>query len=86
MSITLPSATSPMRQLFDMSGLVDMLAPTARPFLPSLRQALHQAAQLDWTGISARHYVCVKADGSIVLERVGKRGGHKTAWTFYRPA
>lgn len=86
MSIALPATDSPIRDLFDMQYLASVLAPRNRPFLPTLREALAQARQLDWTGIAARHYVCTRADGSIILERVGPKGGHKTIWTFYRPA
>lgn len=86
MTISLPPTTHPARQLFDMPSLVDTLAPAARPFLPTLRSILFAASTFTWTGIQARHFVCVKVDGSIVLERIGPKGGHKTVWTFYRPA
>ena len=84
MSINLPTEGSTIRQLFDMPAVVEMLSPEGRIKLPTLRQALLSAADMFSAdkAISSVCIVCRRADGSIVLERIGQRGGHRTVWTF----
>jgi len=84
MSINLPTANSQVRQLIDVAVVAEMLSPENRAKLPTLRQALSSAVEMFSAdkAISSVNIVCRRADGSIVLERIGQRGGHRTVWTF----
>jgi hypothetical protein len=84
MSINLPTANSQVRQLIDVAVVAEMLSPENRAKLPTLRQALSSAVEMFSAdkAISSVCIVCRRADGSIVLERIGNRGGHNTVWTF----
>lgn len=84
MSINLPTVNNPTRQLIDVASIAEMLNPGARGKLPTLRQALASAAAYFAVEpvAEAIHVVCIKASGAIVLERIGRKGGHKTLWTF----
>lgn len=84
MSINLPTTTNPTRELIDVASIVEMLSPVNRGKMPTLRQALASAASYFAVepAAAAVHVVCIKASGAIVLERIGKRGGHRTLWTF----
>lgn len=84
MSINLPTVNNPTRQLIDVASIADMLNPGARGKLPTLRHALINAAAYFAVEPAAEaiHVVCIKASGAIVLERIGRKGGHKTLWTF----
>ena len=82
--INLPTTTDSTRQLIDVASIAEMLNPGARGKLPTLRQALISAAAYFAVEpvAEAIHVVCIKASGAIVLERIGRKGGHKTLWTF----
>jgi len=84
MSINLPTTTDPTRQLIDVAIIAEMLSPVNRGKLPTLRQALASAAAYFAVEPVAEAIlvVCIKASGAIVLERIGRKGGHKTLWTF----
>lgn len=84
MSVNLPTTTNPTRQLIDVASIAETLSPVNRGKLPTLRQALTNAAAYFAAEPAAKamHVVCRKANDTIVLERVGRRGGHKTIWTF----
>ena len=81
--INLPSATNPVSQLLDTTIVLEMLASRN---LSTLTQALSGAkAYFAVEPVAeAIHVVCIKASGAIVLERIGRKGGHKTLWTFVR--
>jgi len=82
--IKLPEQNHPARQLMDIASIAEMLRSDNRANLPTLRNALLYAASYFMAEEAAKelHMVCWKADGSIVLERIGNRGGHNTVWTF----
>lgn len=86
MSINLPSANSQVRQLIDVAVVAEMLSPENRAKLPTLRQALRSATEFFAadSAAGAVHVICWRADGSIVLERIGRKGAHRPVWTFTR--
>jgi hypothetical protein len=79
MALSLPLSSSPLRELFDVSDLLD---PKTLPTFPQARLA----ARNMFGDPSARavHSICWRADGSLRLVRFGPRGGHKNLWTFTR--
>ena len=79
----LPPTSSPIRDLFDMKTLVEVLDPANIFRMRTLRNVLLDTQSQSWpVGVRSQNFVCMKADGSIVLEQVGPRGGHKTIWQF----
>lgn len=84
MTINLPTSTHPARQHIDIAATVAMLHPDERRKLPTLRNALMSASDFFKAEPASKSVtvVCWKCDGRIVLERINKRGGHKTLWVF----
>ena len=79
----LPPANSPIRDMFDMEGLVSMLAPGQRHGLPTFNNALQAAPeQCKRLGAASINQVVVKANGTIALYRFGPRGSRKLVWQF----
>jgi hypothetical protein len=84
MSFSLPSSSSALRNLFDVSALVEIADPANRAKLRTFREFV----------TSARHYIAsergakevngivVCADGSLQLVSVGPKGGIKRLWNF----
>ena len=84
MTIKFPTNDNPIRDMFDAASVAMMLLPEKRMSLPTLRDALRigrESISAD-SAISSVNVVCIKANGDIVLEKIGKRGGHDTIWTF----
>lgn len=81
-TVNLPSTDSPIRDLFDITDLVAIgSGEVTPPTFPQARQAARQTFISD-EAIRDVHSICLKADGSLTLERFGPQGAHKTVWTF----
>jgi hypothetical protein len=82
--LNLPSSTSEIRNLFEVSHLAEIASPANRAKLPTFRMAATSARQhmgADQT-IKAVHSICLCADGSLRLIRFGPKGGVKRVWNF----
>lgn len=84
MTIQLPATNSPIRSLIDVAQVATDLAPANRQKLPTLPQALNSAANFfaNEKGARTLHVICWRADGRIVLERIGRNGNHRIVWVF----
>ena len=84
----LPQKDSPLRQLFNMEELVDMLAYPNWKSVQSVRDALYKARALMQSDSAIReiHSVATESDGTIVLLRAGCHGGVRRLWRFGNPA
>lgn len=83
MSLALPPFNSPIRDLFVIDDLVDWRAiPTFGTTLIKARRYVREQKQ---NGLREVFCIAMKADGSIVLFRVGPRGGWKKLWNFGVP-
>ncbi len=82
MSYRLPASDSSLRSLFDVRDLVAIGTKQVSP--ADFRNALSGARSFLANEPAARevHSLCVKADGELILLRVGKRGGWKKLWSF----
>ena len=79
----LPPTNSPIRDMFDMSDLVAMLAPANFQSLTTFASALRAAPDtIKRLGAASINQVVVKANGSICLYHFGPRGGRKLLWQF----
>jgi hypothetical protein len=79
----LPLPNNPIRDLFDMETVIEILNPANLSKMRTLRDVLLSVNSKPWPdGVRSQNFVCMKADGSIVLEQVGPKGGHKTIWKF----
>ena len=87
MTISLPTPNHPAAELFDadtIEAVAALLHPSKRSELSSLQEVLRRVKESSSSDVSASYCVCMKANGAIVMERIGPRGGHKTIWTFAR--
>ena len=82
--LALPSSSSSLRGLFDVSHLVEMAAPQNRAKLPTFRQAVTAARQYMAAEAHAKsvNVICFCADGTLQLVGVGPKGGIKRLWNF----
>lgn len=79
--LNLPTADSPLREVFD----VEELAKLRRVEIPMYRDALADAQRTIQgdKAIRAVHFIATSVvDGNVYLVRVGKRGGIKKLWNF----
>jgi hypothetical protein len=79
MSLSLPTANSSLRDLFNVADLVEWRA------LPNFRQALASAGDMIASGADSAQVVCRRADGQVWLVKVGPKGGWKRLWNFGCP-
>ena len=83
MSYRLPPTNSPIRDMFDMSDLVAMLAPANFQSLTTFSSALRAApGTVKRLGAHSTNQIVMMANGTICLVRFGARGGHKKLWRF----
>lgn len=82
--LSLPSSSSTLRNLFDVEALAEIAAPANRSKLRTFREAVTSARQYMATerGAKAVNTICVCADGTLQLVRVGPKGGIKRLWNF----
>lgn len=78
MSLLLPGARSPLRDLFEVTDLAE---PCKLPSFALALRSARKAIEGD-KAIAGVNAIAIKADGDIVLFHVGKRGAHRTLWTF----
>lgn len=92
MSLKLPAANSPVRDLFDMADLAERAAPAVRGQLPTLAQARSQARKafeydranqprVEWR-LRAVTYFVLRANGDLHLITFGPKGGFRIRWNF----
>lgn len=81
MSLNLPASDSPLRALFDVSDLRDVMA------LPTFRDAKNSAASYLASESAARsvNALCLRANGEIWLVTFGSRGGWSRRFNFGNP-
>ena len=85
MSYRLPLTGTPVRELFAMEDLVEILNPANLAKLPCLRQAISQGRktiEASNGAIKSVAYICLRANDDRVLITVGARGGWKQRWNF----
>lgn len=80
--LSLPSSSSNLRNLFEVSTLVEIAAPANRSKLPTFRDAVSSARKLIASGAHSVNVICVTADGNLRLVQVGNKGGIKRLWKF----
>ena len=81
MSLALPLAGSPLREMFAVESLLNPRE------LPTFRACVHGARNTFAAAAGSVRNVqclCLRADGSIELVQFGPRGGHRTLWRFGR--
>lgn len=83
MSLKLPPANSPVRELFEMAHLAEVGNPAIRNKLPTLQTAKAQARGVLAKG-AARSvtYFVLRADGNLHLVTFGRKGGFRVRWNF----
>ena len=80
MSLSLPAANSPLREMFEVSQLVNFKS------LPLLGDALCSCRKVvEQQGVRSAQAVAFRSNGDLILFKVGKRGGFKMLWNFGRP-
>lgn len=80
MSLYLPLSDSPLREMFEVSALVEpMKLPNFRDALQSCREAVKQR------NVRSAQALAIRADGNVWLIQVGKRGAWKKLWCFGIP-
>lgn len=78
--LKLPAQTSELREMFDISALVNYRSlPTFRQVVTACRDAAQDVGAVSANGL------CLRADGEIWLVQVGKRGAWKRLWNFGNP-
>ena len=84
MSLALPLATSPLRQLFDVADLAEMASPANRSKLPNFRQSLNSAKDFFAVETSAKalNAVTLRANGELWLVEVKRSGAWRKLWNF----
>lgn len=84
MSLSLPASSSNLRNLFDVAHLVEIAAPCNRAKLRTFREAVTSARQYMAAEPAAKfvNTICLCADGTLQLVRVGQKGGIKRLWNF----
>ena len=84
MSFSLPSSSSPLRNLFDVAHLAEIASPANRAKLVAFPNAVRSARAFlaSERGAKEVNTICVCADGSLQLVRVGPKGGVKRLWNF----
>lgn len=82
--LALPPSSSALRNLIDVAHLVEIADPANRSKLRTFRQAVTSAREFLASEPAAREVntVCLCADGSLQLVRVGPKGGIKRLWNF----
>ena len=82
--LALPSASSALRNLFDVAHLAEIAAPANRAKLRTFREAVTSARQYRAAehGAKAVYTICLCADGTLQLVSVGPKGGIKRLWNF----
>jgi hypothetical protein len=82
--LVLPSASSALRNLFDVAHLAEIAAPANRAKLRTFREAVTSARQYlaAERGAKAVNTICLCADGTLQLVSVGPKGGIKRLWNF----
>lgn len=81
--LSLPSSSSPLRNLFSVADLAAMAAPENRSKLATLRDAINGARRMFAdSAVSSVNCICVTADGNLRLVRIGNKGGIKRLWNF----
>ena len=79
MSLALPTDPS-LRETFDVMDVVNWATlPEFRRVVVGLRNTVAQP------GVHSAQGLALKANGDVVLIRVGKKGGVKTLWNFGNP-
>jgi hypothetical protein len=62
----LPLPNNPIRDLFDMETLVEILNPANLSKMRTLRDVLLHTQSAEWpAGVSSQNFVCMKADGAL---------------------
>ena len=84
MTVNLPLSGSPVYEAMDVAHVAEALSPENRSKLPTLRMVLAKYRKHinSESAVKSVESICIKADGSVVLVRVGPRGGHKVLWKF----
>jgi len=84
MSLSLPSASHPARDLFDVAHLAQVAAPENRAKLHTLISAKASAKAFLSTNTFAKSvvFIVIRADGHLHLMQIGPKGGHKVLWDF----
>ena len=82
--LALPSSSSPLRGLFDVAHLAEIASPANRAKLPTFRDAVASARQhmANDRAAKAINVICICADDTLQLVRVGPKGGIKRLWNF----
>jgi hypothetical protein len=74
--LKLPPSDSPLWAHFDVNNLAIDKLPTLAQFRASANSLIAKGTT------TAVHGIVLRADGRLTLERIGRRGGRKTLWTF----
>lgn len=84
MSLSLPLASSPIRELIDMHQLAALGSVDARRQLPMHWEAKRQAEAAFASDRAIRdvHCLVLRANGELHLERFGRRGAWHCVWNF----
>lgn len=82
--LSLPLASSPLRQLFDVADLAEMAAPKNRHQLPTFRQTVESAKSFFAGEPSAKSLAAVtlRANGELWLVEVKRSGAWRRRWNF----
>lgn len=82
--LSLPLASSPLRQLFDVADLAALASPSNRAQLPTFRQTV-QSAKSFFAGEHAAkslNAVTLRANGELWLVEVKRSGTWRKLWNF----
>ena len=87
MSLSLPPSSSTLRTFFDVAHLAEIASPANRAKLCTFRQAITSARAFLAAERSTKEVntICICADGSLQLIRVGPKGGVRRLWNFGTP-
>ena len=82
--LSLPTSSSPLRQLFDVATLAEVASPANRSKLPTFRQTVQSAKEFFASETSAKslNAVTLRASGELWLVEVKRSGGWRKLWNF----
>jgi hypothetical protein len=82
MSYELPITGSPLRELFTLDHLAEVVRPENIGKIPSMRDLKARYNKGLSKGTNKVVCFCITASGKFTLVSVGKRGAIKVLWTF----
>lgn len=82
--LSLPTSSSPLRQLFDVATLAEVASPANRSKLPTFRQTVQSAKEFFASETSAKslNAVTLRASGELWLVEVKRSGSWRKLWNF----